>query len=336
MADGSRKLNGVERAAVLLLTLGEEGAASVLRHMGPKEVQKVGAAMASLQDISQEQVDRVMAAFLEEAGTRTALGMGTEDYIRKVLVQALGESKARSLLDRILMGGSHEGLENLRWMDPRTIADMVRGEHPQIIAIVLAYLDSDQAAEVLAQLPEGLRADLVVRVATLDTVQPAALTELNRVLEKQVSGSEPVNAASVGGRKVAADILNFLTTTLEAELLERVKETDPALSQELEDLMFVFDNLIELDNQSVQSLLRETSSDILLLALKGSDEAMREKFFSNMSKRAAEMLRDDLEAKGPVRLSEVEAAQKEILGIARRLAEEGHIVLGGKGAEQLV
>ena len=336
MAEGKSKLTGTDRAAVLLLTLGEESAAEVLKHMGPKEVQRVGAAMASLENISQDQVNTVMAAFLKEAQTQTALGVGTEEYIRRVLVQALGETKARSLLDRILLSGGNDGLENLRWMDPRAIADMVCDEHPQIIAIVLAYLDSDQAAEVLSLLPEAVRPDLVLRIATLDTVQPAALGELNRILEKQASTSESANASSVGGTKVAADILNYMDTSVEAELLEQLKEADASLSQEIEDLMFVFDNLNELDNQSVQALLRETSSDSLLLALKGADDAMKEKFFSNMSKRAAEMLRDDLEAKGPVRLSEVEMAQKEILGIARRLAEEGQIVLGGKGADQLV
>jgi len=336
MAEEGRKLTGVERAAVLLLSLGEDSAASILTHMGPKEVHKLGAAMAGLKNISQDQVDRVMAEFMDEAAKHTALGVGSEDYIRGVLVRAVGEDKARGLMDRILLGGATNGLDNLKWMDPRGIADMVRDEHPQIIAIVLAYLDNDQAATVLSLLPDDLRADLLLRIATLDTVQPAALTELNRILEKQVSGTSTAQPSSVGGPKIAADILNYLAGPVEAEVMERIKDVDSGLGQEIEDLMFVFDNLMDLDNQSVQSLLRESSSDILLLALKGTDDELKEKFFSNMSKRAAEMLRDDLEAKGPVRLSEVEAAQKEILGIARRLAEEGQIVLGGRGAEQLV
>ncbi len=336
MPETDRKLNGLERAAVLLLSLGEEAAASVMRHMGPKEVQRVGTVMATLENISQAQVNDVMGELLSEASTRTSLGVGAQDYIRNVLIKALGEDKARSLMDRILLGGVSDGLDNLRWMDSRAIADMVRSEHPQIIAIVLAYLDSEQAAEVLDLLPERLRSDLLLRVATLDTVQPAALDELNKILEARVSGTSTVQASSVGGPRLAADILNYLGNEAESEILEHLKEVDAALGQEIEELMFVFDNLVEVDDQSVQALLRETSSDTLLLALKGAEEAMKEKFFKNMSKRAAEMLRDDLDAKGPVRISEVEMAQKEILGIARRLAEEGQMALGGKGGEQFV
>ncbi len=336
MPEGDRKLNGLERSAVLLLSLGEEAAASVMKHMGPKEVQQVGTAMASLDNISQAQVDGVMGEFLSEASTRTSLGVGSEEYIRNVLVKALGQDKARGLMDRILLGGASVGLDNLRWMDSRAIADMVRGEHPQIIAIVLAYLDSEQAAEVIDLLPERMRSDLLLRVATLDAVQPAALSELNKILESRASTSTSVQASSVGGPRLAADILNYLGNEAETEVLEHVKEVDAALGQEIEDLLFVFDNLIDVDDQSVQALLRETSSDTLLLALKGADESMKDKFFKNMSKRAAEMLRDDLEAKGPVRLSEVEMAQKEILGIARRLGEEGQMALGGKSGEQFV
>ncbi len=326
----------MERAAVLMLMLGEERAASVLQHMGPKEVQKVGAAMASMRDVSQEQVDGVADGFIVAVGQHTALGVDAESYIRDVLIKALGEDKASGLMDRILLGGNAQGLETLKWMDPRAIADMIRNEHPQIMAIVLAYLDGDHSADVLGHLPTRMRHDLVLRVATLDTVQPAALAELNQILEKQVSGNASVQASAVGGVKTAANILNFMDSSMEAQVIDQVRETDPELAQQIQDLMFVFDNLMDVDDQSIQALLREVSSDILLLALKGSEEGMREKFFRNMSKRASEMLRDDLEAKGPVRLSEVEAAQKEILGVARRMADEGHIVLGGKGAEEMV
>ncbi len=336
MPEANKNLNGVERAAVLLLSLGEEAAASVMKHMGPKEVQKVGAAMASLENISQVQVNNVINALLSDAGNQTALGIGSQEYIRNVLTKALGQDKARHLIDRILLGGATDGLENLRWMDSRAIADMVRGEHPQIIAIVLAYLDREQAAEVLRALPENMRPDLLLRVATLDTVQPAALTELNKILETQVSDTATVQSSSVGGPKAAADILNFIDNQVEAAVMEHIKDVDAGLGQEIEDLMFVFDNLIEVADQSIQALLRETSSETLLLALKGSDDGLKEKFFKNMSKRAAEMLRDDLEVKGPVRLSEVEISQKEILGIARRLAEEGQIALGGKGGDLYV
>jgi flagellar motor switch protein FliG len=328
-------LSGVERAAVLLLMLGEEGAASVLQHMGPREVQKLGASMSSIRNVSQEQVNGVVDRFLEAVGKHTALGIDAESYMRTALVKALGEDKARGLMDRIVLGDTTQGLETLKWMDPRSIADMIRNEHPQIVAIVLAYLDSDHAAEVLAHLPERTRSDLLLRIATLDTVQPAALQELNQVLEKQFSGNATVKASAVGGVKTAANILNFMDSSAETEVMDRMKDADGVLAQQIQDLMFVFDDLVEIDDQSIQALLREISSETLLLALKGSDEGIKEKFFKNMSKRASEMLRDDLDAKGPVRVSEVEAAQKEILGVARRMADEGQIVLG-KGGEEMI
>ena len=332
----SKDMNGSERAAVLLLSIGEEAAAEVLKFMGPKEVQRIGIAMAGLKNVSSQAVKDVVQRFVEGIGSYTALGVNQEDYIRNSLVKALGEDKAGSLMDRILLGGTSQGLETLKWMDPRAISDMVRNEHPQIIAIVLAYLDSDQAAEVLSYLPERVRPDLLLRVATLDSVQPQALQELNDILEQQVTGNTGVKASTVGGVKSAAEILNFMDSSIEQEIMEHVKESDAELSQQIEDLMFVFDDLAELPDPSIQSLLREVSSETLLIALKGIDPEMREKFFKNMSKRAAEMLRDDLEAKGPVRLSEVEVAQKEILGIARRLSEEGTISLGGSGGEKYV
>jgi flagellar motor switch protein FliG len=328
-------LKGVERAAVLLLMLGEEGAASVLRHMGPRDVQRLGATMSAIRDVSQEQVDVVVDGFLEVLGKHTALGVDAESYLRSVLVKAVGQEKAKGLMDRILLGGDAQGLETLKWMDARSIADMVRGEHPQIIAIVLAYLDGDHAAEVIGHLPPAMRPDLLLRVATLDTVQPAALQELNHVLERQFSGNASVKASTVGGIKSAAAILNFMESALGSEAMDAMKEVDAGLAQQIQDLMFVFEDIIKVDDRSVQALLREVSSETLLLALKGADETVREKFFRNMSKRAAEMLRDDLDARGPVRVSEVEVAQKEILGVARRLADEGQINLG-QGGEAMV
>jgi flagellar motor switch protein FliG len=330
-----KSLKGVERAAVLLLMLGEEGAASVLQHMGPREVQKLGTSMASIRNVSQEQVDGVVERFLEAVGKHTALGVDAESYMREVLVKALGEDKARGLMDRILLGGSTQGLETLKWMDPRSIADMIRNEHPQIMAIVLAYLDGDHAAEVMAHLPARVRPDLLMRIATLDTVQPAALQELNLVLERHVTGNASVKASTVGGVKTAANILNFMESGADSEVMDRMKDVDSGLAQQIQDLMFVFDDLAEIADPSIQALLREISSETLLLALKGADEVVKEKFFKNMSKRASEMLRDDLEAKGPVRVSEVDAAQREVLGVARRMADEGQIVLG-KGGEEMI
>ncbi len=336
MAERAGALDGASRAAILLLSLGEQGAAQVLQHMGPKEVQRLGSVMATTKNVSQSQANEVLKEFLELAGQHTALGIDSEAYVRSALVQALGEDRANGLMERILLGGSGHGLDTLKWMEPRAVAEMIRSEHPQIMAIVLSYLDSDHAAAILAQLPQRVRVEVVLRIATLEVVQPAALETLNEMLEKQVSGTSSVRTSTVGGPKIAAEILNFTDSTVEGEILDQLKETDEELGQQIQDLMFVFDNLRELDDKGMQVVLREVSSDSLLLALKGTDDALKEKVFKNMSKRAGEMLREDLEAKGPVRVSEVEAAQKEILSIARRLADEGQISLGSKGGEELI
>ncbi len=336
MAEGSAKLKGTDRAAVLLLSLGENKAAEVLRHMGPKEVQKVGAAMAAMNNVPRDQVTQVLEEFTETVRNQTALGVDSDDYIRSVMVGALGEDKAKGLMDRILLGSSTKGLEALKWMDARAVAELISLEHPQIQAIVLSYLDGDHAAEVVRYFPGQIRHDVLLRIATLDGIQPSALQELDEILESQFAGNQNVQSSSVGGVKSAADILNYLDSSIEGEIMEAIKETDAELGQQIQDLMFVFDNLVEVDNRGIQALLREVSSETLILALKGADDAMKEKVFTNMSKRAAEMMRDDLENKGPVRLSEVEGAQKEILAIARRMSDSGEIVLGGKGAEQFV
>ncbi len=336
MADTNAKLNGTERAAILLMSIGEQDASEVLKQLGPKEVQKVGSVMASLANVSKQQVGEVLDDFVSTVEEQTALGIGNEDYIRNVMIKALGEDKAGGLIDRILMGRSSKGLDALKWMDPRAVAEIIRLEHPQIIAIVMAYLDSDHAAEVLQFLPERVRPDILMRIASLDGIQPQALQELDEIMEKQFSGNANVKSSSVGGLKSAANILNFMETAVESEIIERIKETDGQLGDKIQDLMFVFDNLAEVDNRGIQALLREVSSEVLIIALKGADEAVKEKIFTNMSKRASEMLRDDLEAKGPVRLSEVETAQKEILAVARKMADSGELALGGKGGEQYV
>ncbi|WP_296255890.1 MULTISPECIES: flagellar motor switch protein FliG [unclassified Pseudomonas] len=330
------KLNRVDKAAILLLTLGETDAAQVLRHMGPKEVQRVGVAMAQMRNVHREQVEQVMSEFVDVVGDQTGVGIGSDGYIRKMLTQALGEDKANGLIDRILLGGNTSGLDSLKWMEPRAVADVIRYEHPQIQAIVVAYLDADQAGEVLSHFDHKVRLDIILRVSSLNTVQPAALKELNQILEKQFSGNANTSRTTLGGIKRAADIMNFLDSSIEGQLMDSIREVDEDLSTQIEDLMFVFNNLSDVDDRGIQALLREVSSDVLVLALKGSDEAIKEKIFKNMSKRAAELLRDDLEAKGPVRVSDVEGAQKEILTIARRMAEAGEIVLGGKGGEEMI
>ncbi len=326
-----------QRAAVLLMTIGEESAAEVLKHMGPKEVQRIGVAMTSIGDISKDVVKGVLEEFLETVNSQTSVGMGAEEYVRNVLTNALGHEKATGIIDRILLGGNSKGLESLKWMDARAIAELIQNEHPQIITIILSYLDSDHAALVLSEFPEKVQADIMLRIATLEGVQPAAMKELNDTLEKQLKGGANIQSSAIGGVKTAADILNFVDGAMEAVIMEKVKETDEELGQEIQDLMFVFDNLVDVDDRGIQTILREVATDTLLLALKATDDELKEKIFGNMSKRAAEMLRDDLEAKGPVRLSEVETAQKEILTITRRLADEGQIMLGGGGsAEEMV
>jgi len=336
MADERGNYSGTERAAVLLMSLGEDLAANVMKLMGPKEVQRIGQAMATLENVSKQQMGGVLTEFITEVDNQTALGIGNDDYVRNVLISALGEDKASGIIDRVLMGHSSKGLEALKWMDARAVAEVIRLEHPQIIAIVLAYLDSDHAAEVLALLPTRTRPDIMMRIATLDGIQPQALMELDEIMERQFSGAGTMKSSNVGGVKSAADILNFVETVIESEVIEEIRESNNELGDLIQDLMFVFDNLADVDGTGIQTLLREVSTDILILALKGADDAVKEKIFSNMSKRAGEMLRDDLEAKGPVRLSDVEGAQKEILAVARRLADSGDIVLGGKGAEQMV
>lgn len=329
-------LSGVQRAAVLLLSLGEVDAAEVLKHMDAKEVQKLGLAMATMGAVSREQVTAVMDDFSGALDRQTSLGVGADDYIRAVLVQALGADKAGSLIDRILLGRNTTGLDTLKWMDPRAIADLVRHEHPQIIAIVLSHLDADQAADALKLLPERTRADVLLRIATLDGIPPNALNELNEIMERQFAGNQNLKSSAVGGVKVAANILNFLDTGQDQSLLGAIRKVDAALGQRIQDLMFVFDDLIELDDRELQAVLREVSGERLGIALRGADPKVRDKITRNMSQRAAEILLEDMEARGPVRLSDVEAAQKEILTLVRRLADEGTITLGGGNAEELV
>jgi flagellar motor switch protein FliG len=331
----SVNLNKVDQAAILLMSMGEASAAEVLKHMGPKEVQRLGTAMAALTNVQQYEVEVVLNNFMDEVRTQTGLGMGADGYIRNMLVSALGEDKANGLIDRILLGGNTTGLDTLKWMEARSVADIIRNEHPQIQAIVLAYLDADQSADILTYFPEKVRLDVMMRVASLDTVQPNALQELNDILEKQFSGNAGSQTKDIGGFKTAAEIINNLESSVSGELMDSIREIDEDLSVQIQDLMFVFDNLKEVDDRGIQALLREVSSEVLILALKGADEELQEKIFANMSQRAAELLRDDLEAKGPVKVSEVEGAQKEILIIARRMADAGEINLGGGGEEMM-
>jgi flagellar motor switch protein FliG len=335
MPEPAQALTGVQRAAIVLLSLGEQQAAEVLKHMGAKEVQKLGVAMTSVGGVSREAVAQVFDQFVDVLAQPSGLGSGADDYVRAVLTQALGEDRASSLIDRILHGRNTSGLDTLKWMEPRAIAELVRNEHPQIIAIVMAHLDGDQAAEVLKCLPDRVRVDVLLRLATLDGIPPHALNELNDVMARQFAGSQNIKSSSVGGVKVAANILNFMDSGQDEVLLGAIGEIDGELGIRIRDLMFVFDNLAEIDDRAMQTVLREISSEQLALALRGADPKVREKITGNMSQRAAEILLEDMEARGPVRLAEVEAAQKEILAVVRRMAENGDIQLAAK-AEVLV
>lgn len=327
---------GIEKSAVLLLSLGEDGASEVFKHLGPREVQKLGVAMSNLKRISRDKVEKVLDEFRSRAEEKTTVGMDSGEYIRSVLTKALGDDKAANLIDRILHGGDTSGIEGLKWMDSAAVAELIKNEHPQIVATILVHLDRDQACEILGFFSDRLRNDALLRIATLDGIQPAALRELNDVLTKLLSGANAIKKSPMGGIRTAAEILNFMPTAMEGAVIEGVKAHDPDLAQKILDQMFVFDNLVDVDDRGIQLLLREIQSESLVIALKGVAEVLREKIFKNMSQRAAETLKEDLEAKGPVRVSEVEAAQKEILKIARRLGDEGQIALGGKSEDGFV
>ena len=293
-------------------------------------------AMASIEDLNQAKISAVHRLFIEQIQNFSTIGFQSEDFIRRALTAALGEEKASNLIDQIILGGGAKGLDSLKWMDSKQVANIIRNEHPQIQTIVLSYLEPEQSAEILSQFPEKVRLDLTMRIANLEEVQPAALQELNEIMEKQFAGQAGAQAAKMGGLKAAADIMNYLDTNVEGQLMDSIREHDEEMAQQIQDLMFVFENLLEVDDRAIQAILREVQQDVLMKALKGADDNLKEKILKNMSKRAAEMLADDLEAMGPVRVSEVETAQKEILSTARRLADAGEIMLGGGGGEDFL
>ena len=325
---------GAHKSAILLMTLGTTEAAEVMKYLEPKEVQKISTAMVALKNLSREDISNVFEEFHTEAAEKTAIGMDSDEYIRDMLTKALGDDKAAGLLDRILHNSDTSGIESLKWMDPASVSDLIANEHPQIIATIMVHLEPDQAASVMSLLSERLRNDVMLRIATLDSVQPTALQELNDVLTKLLAGNAVGKKSIRGGVKTAAEILNYMGN--QEAVLESVRGQDAELAQKMMDEMFVFEDLLEIEDRGIQLILREVQSESLIVALKGASEELREKIFKNMSQRAAEMLREDLEAKGPVRLSEVESEQKEILKVVRRLADEGQVMLGGKGEEAYV
>lgn len=333
MASKPSDIPGTQRAAILLMSLGEQDAAALLKQMDARDVQRVGAAMAELKEVSRDQMTSVLENFIGVADSRAGLASGSLDYVRRVLTQAVGKQKADMLLDRLSTGGTGQGIEQLKWMDAKAVASIIGTEHPQIIAIVLSHLAPDQSAAVLPLLAEDVRTEVLVRIATLNEVPQTALTELDLLVEKQANVSQPPPVRRVGGAKTVADILNAMEKDKSSEEMGKIQAVDDTLHQTIKDLLFVFDNLLNVDDRGIQTLLREVGSDALALALRGAEPEVQDKILKNMSKRAAEILKDDMEARGPVKLVEVEAAQKEIITIAMRLAEEGTINLGGKGED---
>lgn len=326
---------GINDAAVLLLAMGADAASQVFKHLSPKEAQRLGEAMAQMKTTRRDRVEAVLDRFRSDAEANSQLVEDTDEYVRAVLTQALGAEKAGLLIDRILQGGDVSGIESLKWMDAASVAELVRNEHPQIVASIVVHLERDQASEVLQHLPERMRADIMYRIATLEGIQPAALRELNEVLGKLLSGTDRLKRTKLGGTKSAAEILNFLGGGADVHVLDWIRDQDPDIAQKIMDQMFTFEDLLQVDDRGIQTLLREIQSDSLVIALKGAEPDLREKIFRNMSQRAAEALRDDLDSKGPVKLSEVEAEQREILKTVRRLVDEGQLTIGS-GSEAYV
>jgi flagellar motor switch protein FliG len=327
---------GIQDAAIFLMSIGEEEAAEVFKHLTPKEVQKLGETIAAMRTVSRERVEQVMGKFTDEAASQSLLVSDTNNYVKSVLKRALGDDKASLLIDRIMQGSDVSGIESLKWMDPQSIAELLRNEHPQIMAAILVHLETDLIAGVLKHLSDRMRNEVMLRIATLEGIQPTALNDLNEVLYKVLAGGDKVRKTSLGGIQTAADILNLMGTAIESTVVESIREQDADLAQKIMDKMFVFEDLIKLDNKSIQMVLKEVSGDTLVIALKGASQELRELILGNMSSRAAEGLREDLESRGPVRLSEVEGQQKEILKIVRRLSDEGSIVMGGGGDDGFV
>jgi flagellar motor switch protein FliG len=337
MASKSDELAGTQRAAILLMSLGEQDAANLLKQLDAREVQKLGIAMAELKEVSRDQMTAVLDKFIGVADGKADIASGSTEYVRRVLTQAVGKQKTDMLLDRVSTGQTGQGIEALKWMEAKAVAQIISGEHPQIAAIVLSHLEPDQSASILPLLTDDMRTEVLMRIASLNEVPQSALTELDQLVEKQANATPPAAALRrIGGARTVANILNAMEKDRSGEELGKIEKSDGQLHQQIKDLLFIFDNLLDVDDRGIQALLREVSSDTLAVALRGAEPDVQDKILRNMSKRAAEILKDDMEARGPVKLTDVEAAQKEIVVIAQRLAEEGTISLGGKGGSEFV
>ena len=330
------ELTGTQKSAILMMLLGEDEAAEILKNLSPREVQHLGGAMYSVQGVEQNTVNAVLDEFLAIIKQQTSLGLGAGNYIRNVLTKALGGDKAQSVLSRITPASSERPIEILDWMDARAISELIIDEHPQIVALIISYLDYGLAADVLGLLPIELQPEVVRRIATLETVQPDAVRELERVMQQKFQANTTLRASQIGGVKAAAKIMNFTKTAMEQRIMKDIKKENKDLMQSIQDNMFVFDSLVISDERSLQTLLRAIDAELLVLALKGADEVLREKLFSCMSTRAAANVKDEMEALGPVRLTEVQEAQKQIIAVARKMSDDGTIVLAGRGGDEMV
>lgn len=330
------ELTGTQKSAILMMLLGEDEAAEVLKNLSPREVQHLGTAMYSVQTADQETVNAVLDEFLEIIKKQTSLGMGAGNYIRNVLNKALGDDKAQSVLSRITPASSERPIEILDWMDARSIAELVQDEHPQIVALIISYLDYGLASDVLGLLDLNLQSEVIMRIATLEMVDPEALKELEKVMQRKFKANTSLRSSQVGGVKAAAKIMNFTKEAMEKRILTDVKKLDKDLMQAIQDNMFTFENLGMSDDRSLQTLLRSVETEDLILSLKGADEVLREKLFGCMSTRAAANIQDEMEALGPIRLTEVQNAQKRIIAVARKMSDEGSIVLAGRGGDEMV
>ena len=337
MANKPEELAGTQRAAILLMSLGEQDAANLLKQLDARDVQKLGTAMAELKEVSRDQMTSVLDTFIGVVDGKANIASGSQDYVRRVLTQAVGKQKTDLLLDRVSTGGqTGQGIEALKWMEAKAVAQIISGEHPQIAAIVLSHLEPEQSAAILPLLPTDMRTDVLMRIASLNEVPQSALTELDQLVEKQANVAPPAALRRIGGARTVANILNAMEKGDSGEELGKIEKADGEMHTLIKDLLFIFDNLLDVDDRGIQALLREVSSDTLAVALRGAEPEVQDKILKNMSKRAAEILKDDMEARGPVKLADVEAAQKEIVVIAQRLAEEGTISLGGKGGGDFV
>lgn len=334
MADRGSEFSGAERAAVLLMSLGEQDAAAILKHMDPRDVEAVGQAMAALPSVTKDRAENVVQAFLQKVDSGDSFAVDKPEFVKKVMAASFGKQRGELMVDRILSGGGGgAGIDALKWMDPRAVAQLVAEEHPQVIASLLAQLDGKLSAKIVPLLPEKQRADVLMRIATLEELPQSALQELDQIVGKRAATGSQVTSRRIGGTRTVADIINAMDRETSNAVLGTIESANAELHTKIKELLFVFDDLVDVDNKGIQTVLREVSSDILSVALRGADPAVAEKIYGNMSKRAADILREDMEARGPVKLTEVESAQREIVAIAQKLAEEGTIILGKSAGE---